>query len=75
MEGLFQTSGFLVSLAIALGLGLLVGLRREWVHKRMAGIRTFALVALLAHRSMLRPLLAAFGATAAGAVVLWIWWP
>jgi uncharacterized membrane protein (DUF4010 family) len=33
------------------------------------------LVALLAHRSMLWPLLAAFGATGAGAAALWIWWP
>ncbi|MFZ9938407.1 MAG: MgtC/SapB family protein, partial [Luteolibacter sp.] len=47
MDGLFQASGLLVSLAIALGLGLLVGMQREWVHKRMAGIRTFPLVALL----------------------------
>ena len=47
MDGLFQASGLLVSLAIALGLGLLVGMEREWVHKRMAGIRTFPLVALL----------------------------
>jgi len=46
MDDLFQASGLLVSLAIALGLGLLVGLQREWVHKRMAGIRTFPLVAL-----------------------------
>lgn len=45
-EGSYQASGLLVSLAIALGLGLLVGLQREWVHKRVAGIRTFALVAL-----------------------------
>ncbi|MCH7228046.1 MgtC/SapB family protein [Haloferula sp. A504] len=40
-------SGLLVSLAIALGLGLLIGLQREWVQKPMAGIRTFPLVALL----------------------------
>ena len=46
-DGWFQASGLLVSLAIALGLGLLVGLQREWVQKRMAGIRTFPLVALL----------------------------
>ena len=36
----------LQSLATALALGLLVGLQREWVQSRMAGIRTFALVAL-----------------------------
>ena len=34
------------SLGIALGLGLLVGLQREWVQNRMAGIRTFALLTL-----------------------------
>lgn len=45
-EGLYQTNELLVSLAIALGLGLLVGLQREWVHERVAGIRTFALVGL-----------------------------
>lgn len=36
----------LESFGIALGLGLLVGLQREWVQKRIAGIRTFALVSL-----------------------------
>jgi uncharacterized membrane protein (DUF4010 family) len=34
-------------LAIALALGLLVGLQREWADKKVAGIRTFALIALL----------------------------
>lgn len=34
-------------LAIALGLGLLVGLQREWAHREVAGIRTFGLIALL----------------------------
>lgn len=33
-------------LAIALGLGLLVGMQREWADKAIAGIRTFALIAL-----------------------------
>lgn len=47
MAAWLEASGLLVSLAIALGLGLLVGLQREWVQKRMAGIRTFPLVALL----------------------------
>lgn len=46
-ESMLELSGALVSLAIALGLGLLIGLQREWVHKRPAGIRTFALTALL----------------------------
>lgn len=45
-ESWFQASSLLVSLAIALGLGMLVGLQREWVHERVAGIRTFSLVAL-----------------------------
>ncbi|MFG0305514.1 MAG: MgtC/SapB family protein [Phycisphaerales bacterium JB040] len=34
-------------LGIALGLGLLVGLEREWSEAKVAGIRTFALIALL----------------------------
>jgi uncharacterized membrane protein (DUF4010 family) len=40
------TAELLQSLGIALGLGLLVGLQREWAQKRMAGIRTFALLSL-----------------------------
>ena len=42
-----ETPELLKSLGTALGLGLLVGLQREWVRARIAGIRTFALVALL----------------------------
>lgn len=42
-----------VDLALALGLGVLVGLQREWADTRMAGIRTFPLItvfgALTAH--------------------------
>ncbi|MBB5350406.1 uncharacterized membrane protein (DUF4010 family) [Haloferula luteola] len=41
-----QATETLKSLGIALGLGLLVGLEREWANKRMAGIRTFPLVAV-----------------------------
>ncbi len=37
----------LTSLAIALGLGLLVGLQRELAESRVAGFRTFALVTVL----------------------------
>ncbi|MGV3661994.1 MAG: MgtC/SapB family protein [Prosthecobacter sp.] len=40
------TMDLLQSLATALGLGLLVGLQREWVKSRVAGIRTFALLAV-----------------------------
>ena len=36
----------LQSLGVALGLGLLVGLQREWEHNRLAGLRTFAFVSL-----------------------------
>lgn len=36
-----------LSLAIALGLGLLVGLQREWKKSEIAGIRTFPLITLL----------------------------
>lgn len=37
----------LSKLALALGLGLLVGLQREFADKRLGGIRTFPLIALL----------------------------
>lgn len=40
------TSELLQSFGTALGLGLLVGLQREWVQNRVAGIRTFALLSL-----------------------------
>lgn len=36
----------LVDLATAIGLGLLVGLQREWVANKVAGIRTFPLISL-----------------------------
>ncbi len=36
----------LVDLAIALGLGLLVGLEREWAAKEVAGARTFPLITI-----------------------------
>ena len=36
----------LLSLGVALGLGLLVGLQREWENNRLAGLRTFALVSV-----------------------------
>lgn len=39
--------GLLVSLGLALALGLLVGLQREWVVDRVAGIRTFPLITVL----------------------------
>lgn len=39
---------FLLQLAISLGLGLVVGLQREWVVSRVAGIRTFTLITLRA---------------------------
>lgn len=34
-------------LAVALGLGMLVGLQREWAGPHLAGLRTFALITLL----------------------------
>ncbi len=40
-------AGIVQQLAIALGLGLLVGLQREWAASHAAGIRTFALITLL----------------------------
>lgn len=41
-----DTTELLQSLGTATGLGLLVGLQREWVQNRVAGIRTFALLTL-----------------------------
>ena len=41
-----ETPELLLSIAVALGLGLLVGLQREWEHNPVAGIRTFALASL-----------------------------
>jgi uncharacterized membrane protein (DUF4010 family) len=57
-------------LALSLGLGLLVGFQREWAAKRLAGVRTFPLVALLGTLSA--QLAAAFGGwvLAAGLVAL-----
>ncbi len=37
----------IADLALAVGLGLMVGVQREWSAPRMAGVRTFALVSLL----------------------------
>jgi len=45
-QALADTAGLLKSLGTALGLGLLVGLQREWVRDKVAGIRTFALIGL-----------------------------
>lgn len=39
--------GWFGPLGLALGMGLLVGLQREWSHHEVAGIRTFALITLL----------------------------
>lgn len=36
-----------LQLFVAFGLGLLVGLQREWVDPAIAGIRTFALITVL----------------------------
>jgi uncharacterized membrane protein (DUF4010 family) len=41
-----DTMEMVKSFGTALGLGLLVGLQREWVQNRVAGIRTFALLSL-----------------------------
>jgi len=46
MSDLLASPGTLVDLALALGLGLLVGLQREWVDAGTAGIRTFPLLTL-----------------------------
>ena len=41
-----ETFELVKSLGTALALGLLVGLQREWVQNRVAGIRTFALLSI-----------------------------
>ncbi len=41
-----DNTGQLMPLGVALGLGLLVGMQREWEHNRVAGLRTFAMVSL-----------------------------
>ena len=58
-ESIPSTTELLKSLGTALGLGLLVGLQREWTRDRIAGIRTFALVSLFGALSGLLSL--AFG--------------
>lgn len=40
-------SSLILSLALAIGLGLLVGLERQWAREPVAGIRSFPLVVLL----------------------------
>ena len=40
-------------LLISIGLGLLVGLQREWAESRLGGVRTFSLVSILGTGSML----------------------
>ncbi|MCA9262788.1 MAG: MgtC/SapB family protein [Planctomycetales bacterium] len=42
-----MTQDFFQSIALSLGLGLLVGLQREWKESDVAGIRTFPLITLL----------------------------
>jgi uncharacterized membrane protein (DUF4010 family) len=46
LDSVAPPAELLKSLGTALGLGLLVGLQREWTRDRIAGIRTFALVGL-----------------------------
>ncbi len=58
----------LKSLATATGLGLLVGLQREWVQNKIAGIRTFALISLFGAISGLMGL--AFGGWVIAAAML-----
>ncbi len=57
-------------LGVAIGLGLLVGLQREWVEKQIAGIRTFALISALgAFMALLSPSLGPWP-IAAGAIAV-----
>jgi uncharacterized membrane protein (DUF4010 family) len=62
-EGHFPPSQIAVRIAVALTIGLLAGLEREWAHKE-TGVRTFAIVSLLGMiTSLLSPAftIAAFG--------------
>jgi uncharacterized membrane protein (DUF4010 family) len=60
----------LIGLGIALALGLLVGLQREWAEDKPIGLRSFALVTLLGGMSMLLGGPAAIWALAAGLLAL-----
>jgi len=66
-EGHFPPSQIAVRMAVALTIGLLAGLEREWAHKE-TGVRTFAIVSLLGMiTSLLSP---AFTIAAFGGVLL-----
>ena len=61
----------LLKLSIALALGLLVGMQRERVDSRIAGVRTFALITLFgAVTALLAQSLGAWSVVAAGAIAL-----
>ncbi|MDZ4656694.1 MAG: MgtC/SapB family protein [Bythopirellula sp.] len=55
-------SSLLTGLAVALGLGLLVGMQREWKESTTAGVRTFTLITLLG----------ALSSTLGGGVAPWL---
>ena len=42
-----MSDSLVVPIGLALALGLLIGLQREWVVDRVAGIRTFPLITVL----------------------------
>ena len=50
--GIFPPADISLKLAITVGIGLLVGLEREWSQKDL-GIRTFAIAAMLGTLSVL----------------------
>jgi len=50
VEGRFPPAEVAAKIAVSLGIGLLVGIEREWSNKDL-GARTFALTALLALES------------------------
>ena len=76
-----MTVTVLGDLAVALGLGLLVGLQRERAAGTVAGIRTFALIALagavlvLARRELFLPVMRRFGVGVAAGAALLLFWP
>ncbi len=64
---IFPPSEVAIKIAIALGVGLLVGFERAWAHKE-TGVRTFAITALLGTLTAL--VSAQFAVSLAGAFVL-----
>jgi uncharacterized membrane protein (DUF4010 family) len=78
ISGLTDMDAITLSTAELVGKGH-IGTGQGWRVILLGGLANLVfkagMVAVLAHRSMLWPVLAAFGATGVGAAALWIWWP